>query len=86
MSEMNQQPANNTSGYDYTPISMWGYFGYQILFAIPCIGLICLIIFAFSKNINVRNFARSYFCVLILALIAIAIFVMLGGMAAIAGL
>lgn len=22
----------------YTPISMWGYFGYEILFSIPIIG------------------------------------------------
>ena len=31
---------------DYTPIGMWGYFGYEILFAIPVIGWLCLIIFA----------------------------------------
>lgn len=55
----------------YKPISMWGYLGYQILFAIPVIGMILLIIFAFSKeeNINLRNFARSYFCFLIICYI-----------------
>lgn len=48
----------------YKPISMWGYLGYQLLFAIPVLGWIMLFIFAFGKdeNINVRNFARSYFC------------------------
>ena len=51
---------------EYKPVSMWGYFGYQILFAIPFIGWIILIIFAIvHSNINVRNFARSYFCFLI---------------------
>lgn len=88
MSEMNntnyQQPVNQTPGLDYTPISMWGYFGYQILFAIPCVGLICLIIFAFggTKNVNLRNFARSYFCLLILGLILGVIFAFIGGLAA----
>lgn len=62
------QQANNMSDMDYTPISMWGYFGYQLLFAIPCVGLIMLLVFSFggTKNINLRNFARSYFCMLII--------------------
>lgn len=48
----------------YKPISMWGYLGYQLLFAIPILGWIMLFIFSFGKgeNVNVRNFARSYFC------------------------
>ena len=54
---------------EYKPISMWGYFGYQILFAIPIIGWIILIVYAIggAPNINVRNFARSYFCFYIIA-------------------
>ncbi|MBE5921321.1 MAG: zinc-ribbon domain-containing protein [Lachnospiraceae bacterium] len=56
---------------EYKPISMWGYFGYQLLFAIPCIGLILLIVFSVggTKNINLRNFARSYWCAFIIGLI-----------------
>ena len=56
---------------EYKPISMWGYLGYQILFAIPIIGMILLIIFSFGKdeNVNLRNFARSYFCFLIVCYI-----------------
>lgn len=44
------------------PISMWGYFGYQILFALPLIGTILLIVFALggTRNINLRNY--SHFC------------------------
>lgn len=54
----------------YKPISAWGYFGYKILFAIPVIGWILLIVFACSgKNYNRRAFARSYFCVLLIAVI-----------------
>lgn len=61
---------------EYAPISMWGYFGYQILFAIPCIGIILLCVFAFggTQNINLKNFARSYFCSLIIGLVLLLIF------------
>jgi hypothetical protein len=60
---------------EFEPISSWGYVGYTILFSFPVVGLIFLIVFAFSgKNINRRNFARSYFCV---AIIVIAIYAIL---------
>ncbi|MCR4739117.1 MAG: hypothetical protein K5886_02500 [Lachnospiraceae bacterium] len=59
---------------EYAPISMWGYFGYQLLFAIPCVGLIMIIIFAVSaNNVNLKNFARSYFCCLIIVAIIIGV-------------
>ena len=60
---------------EYRPISMWGYFGYELLFSIPCIGFILLIVFALggTKNVNLRNFARSYFCFLIIVVILILI-------------
>lgn len=60
---------------EYKPISMWGYFGYEILFSIPCVGLVMLLIFSFggTKNKNLKNFARSYFCFMIVAAIIIAI-------------
>ncbi|MBR1796545.1 MAG: hypothetical protein IJ757_00800 [Clostridiales bacterium] len=55
---------------EYKPIGMWVYFGYEILFSIPVIGFILLIILAFApKNYNVKNFARSYFCMMILVLV-----------------
>ena len=60
----------NNINYEYQPISMWGYFGYQLLYSIPVIGIIILIINAISHpNINVRNYSRSYFCGLIIVLI-----------------
>ncbi len=60
--------------YEYTPISMWGYFGYQILFSIPVIGWIFIVIFALTaQNINLRNFARSQFCVMIIWLFLVVI-------------
>ena len=57
---------------EYRPLSPWAYFGYSILFSIPLIGLIFNIVFCFSSaNINRRNYARSFWCVYIFALILI---------------
>ena len=67
---------------EFRPLSPWAYFGYSILFQIPVIGLICLIVFSLSnQNINRRNFARSFFCVYVIALILIVVFGMFGGFA-----
>lgn len=74
---------------EYKPISMWGYFGYELLFSIPCVGFILLLVFAFggTKNVNLKNFARSYFCYFIIAaaitVIVITIMIALGGFAVI---
>lgn len=65
---------------EYKPITMWGYFGYEILFAIPLVGFILILVFSFggARNINLRNFARSYFCVAIVAAIIIGLLLILG--------
>ncbi len=70
---------------EYKPISMWGYFGYELLFSIPCVGFILLLVFAFggTKNINLKNFARSYFCYMIIAAIIFALFFFVFGGAAV---
>ena len=61
----------------YKPLSPWAYLGYQILFTIPVVGLIALIIFALNNdNVNRRNFARSYFCVLVIAIVLVVIILM----------
>ena len=63
---------NNNIPNEYRVLSPWAYFGYSILFAIPLIGFICAIVFACdSSNLNRRNFARSYFCGLLIAVILI---------------
>ena len=65
--------------YKYRPISMWGYFGYQLLYSIPIIGFIILIINAIGhENINVRNYARSFFCGFIIVLVLIVIIITSG--------
>ena len=64
---------------DYEPIGMWGYFGYQFLFAIPLIGWILCISFALmAHNHNLRNFARSQFCVLIIAVVMFCVLALTG--------
>ena len=79
-------PADNIPE-EYRPISMWGYFGYELLFSIPCVGFILLLVFAFggTSNVNVRNFARSYFCFILVMLILsiiLAVILIASGVAA----
>ena len=58
----------------------WGYFGLKILFSIPLVGFILLIVFSLDgSHLNRRNFARSYWC-------AVLVGVILGVVLAIVGL
>ena len=85
MNEQNNENLQTTNiPEEYKPITMWGYFGYEILFSIPCIGLVLLLVFSFggTKNINLRNFTRSYFCFLIV--LAVLFFILTGGLAGLA--
>lgn len=72
----------------YKPLSPWAYFGYQMLFNIPVVGIILLIIFALggAKNINLRNFARSYFCVYIIMIVVFLVLLLTGGLVTILNL
>ena len=74
-----QQPITEANlPAQYRPLSPWAYFGYSILFSIPVVGFILLIVFSCKKsNINRRNFARSYWCALILCLIIITVLVII---------
>ena len=65
----------------YRPISAWGYVGYTFLFSIPLVGFILMIVFAVSNdNINRRNYARSYFCILLIAVIICVILALVMGL------
>lgn len=58
----------------YRPLSAWAYFGYEVLFAVPIVGFIFLIVYSFNdSNINRRNFARSFFCIYVVAVVLIII-------------
>ena len=78
------QPAKPTIPPEYKPISAWGYFGYNLLFAIPLVGFILLIVFSCggTSNVNLKNYARSFWCGLVIALVLILTFVLMGGTAA----
>ena len=63
----------------FRPISAWGYIGYSLLFAIPVVGFILLIVFALSEsNVNRRNYARSYFCALLVVIVLTTVMFLLG--------
>jgi hypothetical protein len=81
----NCNPAPQAIPPEYTPISMWGYFGYELLFSIPVIGFIFLIIYAFggTQNRNLKNFARSYFCFIIILVVLCLIIAGICGAAAV---
>ena len=67
------------------PLSPWAYFGLQLLFAIPIVGFIFLIVFSCNgSNINRRNFARSYWCGLIIVGIVAAVVFLFAFIAALA--
>lgn len=63
---------------EYTPVSAWGYVGLQLLYCIPVVGFVFLLIHTFNNtNLNRRNFARSYWCVLLLTVIFTIVFVII---------
>ena len=75
------ETAINSIPAEYKPISTWGYFGYEVLFAIPVIGFIIMLIFALggTKNINLKNLARSKFCIIVVGLAIIGVGFLIGG-------
>ena len=49
---------------EVVPGSTGAYIGFEILFAIPGVGLICAIIFGFfPKNENMRHYARAHIAI-----------------------
>ena len=73
-------PHRMTIPKKYEPISAWGFFFYEVLFAIPVIGQIFLLIFALggARKKNLVNFARSYFCALLVLLIVALVAAIVG--------
>ena len=62
----------------FKPLSPWVYFGLQILYSIPIVGIIFMIIFSISDgNINRRNFTRSYWIPFVIALVLVIIYIIL---------
>ena len=79
------QPVTPAIPEEYKPISPWGYFGYNLLFCIPLVGFILLIVFSCggTRNINLKNYARSFWCALLLGVIlSVVLGVLIGIMGA----
>ncbi len=77
MQQMPQQmPVQLQIPMDHKPISPMGYFGYNLLFAIPIVGLIMMFMYAFGSdtNVNVKNFARYYLIVYLISIVLVVIF------------
>ena len=71
-----QDNQNNDQDRLITP---WGYIGYAFLFSVPLIGLICILVFAFSSGYPCRrNYARSFLIMIIIAVVIVAIGMALG--------
>ena len=52
----------------YRLLSPWAYVGYGLLFTLPVIGWILAIVFELNDdNLNRRNFARGYWCGVLVA-------------------
>lgn len=66
--------------FDYTPLGAWSYFLYTLLFSIPIIGFIFAIVFAVggTNRINLRNYARSYFCWLLITVVLVIVLLIVG--------
>ena len=64
---------------EFKPLGAWAYFGYNILFSIPLVGFILLLVFSLggTRNINLRNYARSFFCLLLISAVLGTLFVVL---------
>lgn len=54
----------------YRLLSPWAYVDYGLLFTLPVIGWILAIVFALNDdNLNRRNFARGYWCMVLVVVI-----------------
>lgn len=63
----------------YRLLSPWAYVGYGILFTLPVIGWILAIVFALNDdNLNRRNFARGYGCMVLVVVILSIVWMVMG--------
>ncbi len=82
-------PGNNMMNHptgDTTPISAWGYIGYNILFSIPLVGLVMLFVYSFGSNtnVNLKNYARSFLLTMLIVFILTIVITVIFGAAFVA--
>ena len=71
-------PAKQEIPEAYKPMSPWAYVGWRLLFMIPVVGFVLLIVMSFApRNKNLKNFTRSYWCMVLLGLIIAAVIVVI---------
>lgn len=65
---------------EYRPLSVGQFIGYSLLMAIPCVGLILVIIFTCGgvKNKNVINWARAQLVVIAIVVVLYVVLLALG--------
>ena len=79
----NPFPKSNDIPPEYRPMSPWAYFWLKVLFCVPVVGFIFLMIFTFDgSNLSRRNFARSYWCGLLIAVIIFLVLLVIAAVAA----
>lgn len=63
----------------FKPIGAWAYFGLTLVFGIPILGkIIALIVGIAATNRNIKSFARSFFCMLIIEIVVFLILMACG--------
>ena len=75
------QPAQPAYDSLSAPLSVGSFFWMPLIVAIPIVGFILLLVWAFSKdtNINRRNYARSLLIWLLVSLVLTVVTALLGG-------
>lgn len=84
--EENQNNLNEANiPEEYQPLSIGKFLGFQLLFCIPCVGIVLQIIFACGavKNKNIINWARANLILygIVIAIYAILMLLGVGGAA-----
>lgn len=74
-------PAKPSIPEEYTPMTIGGYIGYTLLFGIPCIGFIVALVIAFggNKKISLKNYAKAYLIMILIAVVLIVIMAVAAG-------
>jgi len=76
-------PAKPSVPEEYMPVGVGGYIGYSLLFGIPCIGLIAALVIAFggNKRISLKNFAKAYLLMILIAVVLTVVLSLVTGAA-----
>lgn len=75
-----EQENNYNIPEEYQPLSIGKFIGFQLLFAIPCVGIILIIVFACGavKNKNLVNWARAQLIILGIVILIYVLLMVLG--------